>query len=69
MEDVTSSAPTIFLVWLVLIFVGILAWVYWPSRRRRKQMQSHAEIPFREAPEAPEDDERDAGPRNDKKDS
>jgi cbb3-type cytochrome oxidase subunit 3 len=68
MEEVTGTAPTIFLVWLVLIFVGILVWVYWPSRRRRKQMQSHAEIPFREAPEAPED-ETDAASREDKKDS
>jgi cytochrome c oxidase cbb3-type subunit 4 len=71
MENVTSFVTSLWLVWLVLLFVGIVAWVYWPSRRRRKQMQDHAEIPFREAPpkrEEPEDKPDAPGSRNDKKD-
>jgi len=33
-------------VWLILIFLGIVAWAFWPGRRKR--FQRDAEIPFRE---------------------
>lgn len=33
--------------WLMLIFLGIVVWAYWPGRRRRRQMRDHADIPFR----------------------
>ncbi len=64
MEEVYGFFTRLWLVWLVAIFVGIVVWVYWPSRRRRQQMRDHAEIPFREASKK----EKDAG-RDDKKDA
>lgn len=33
---------------LCLVFVGIVAWSYWPSAKRRSDMQDHAEIPLRD---------------------
>ena len=36
----------IWIVWFVLLFVGIVWWAY--SKRRRASLQDHALIPFRE---------------------
>ena len=41
-------------IWLMALFVGIVVWVFWPSRR--KQMEDDARIPFR-------DEEGDGWPR------
>ena len=38
------------LVWLILLFVGIVAWVFWPKHKQR--LERHGEIPLR-------DDDRD----------
>lgn len=35
-------------LWLMLLFVGIVAWALWPSPRRRDEMRDAAMIPFRE---------------------
>ena len=55
----------LWVVWLMAIFLGIVAWALWPSRRRKKQMDDAANIPFR-------DDEGSAdaagAARNDEKD-
>jgi cbb3-type cytochrome oxidase subunit 3 len=43
-------AEALYPVWVVLfmgIFVGIALWAFWPSKRQKKRMQDHAEIPFR----------------------
>jgi cytochrome c oxidase cbb3-type subunit 4 len=42
---------SLWLVWLVILFVGIVAWAFWPSRKER--LQRHADIPLRD------DDDRD----------
>ena len=34
-------------VCLMVVFLGIVAWAYWPGRRRRQQMRDYADIPFR----------------------
>lgn len=48
MEELSQFLRSFWVVWLMAIFVGIVAWVYWPSRRRKRRMQDHANIPFRE---------------------
>jgi len=48
MTELWADLRSLWVLWLMLLFVGIVAWVYWPSRRRRAQMQDHANIPFRE---------------------
>ncbi|MGO1118781.1 cbb3-type cytochrome oxidase subunit 3 [Rhodovibrionaceae bacterium A322] len=35
-------------VWLMAIFIGIFAYAFWPSRKRKEEMQDHANIPFRD---------------------
>ena len=35
-------------LWLMLLFGAIIAWVMWPSKKRRKDMEEHARIPFRD---------------------
>jgi cytochrome c oxidase cbb3-type subunit 4 len=33
-------------VWMMVLFVGIVVWVFWPSRRKR--MEDDGRIPFRD---------------------
>jgi cytochrome c oxidase cbb3-type subunit 4 len=35
-------------LWLMTLFVGIVAWALWPSRQRTEEMSNAAMIPFRE---------------------
>ena len=51
MEAFYEFVRSFWLIWLVLLFVGIVAWTYWPSRKRK--LQEQAEIPLRDdEPEA-----------------
>jgi len=38
--------------WLMLLFVGIVVWVMWPSERRREEMRRNAMIPLRDDDES-----------------
>jgi cytochrome c oxidase cbb3-type subunit 4 len=31
-------------LWLTVLFIGIVAWAYWPSRKG--EMEAHGRIPF-----------------------
>jgi len=42
------------LVWLVVLFAGIMIWTLWPGRKRK--LEAHGRIPL-------EDDEPDRNPR------
>ncbi len=58
MEAIAEFFRSFWVVWLMAIFVGIVAWVVWPGRKDR--LERHGRIPL-------EDDEPDdAGddPRN-----
>lgn len=35
-------------LWLMTLFVGIVAWALWPSRQRSEEMREASMIPFRE---------------------
>jgi cytochrome c oxidase cbb3-type subunit IV len=37
---------SLWLLWLVLLFVAIVAYVYWPSRRKR--LESYGSIPLQD---------------------
>lgn len=44
-------ATAVYPLWILLamgLFFGIVAWAYWPSRRRKKQMKDYASIPFKD---------------------
>ena len=50
MQEFYEFVRSLWVVWLMVLFVGIVAWVLWPSRRRK----------YREAAQIPlEDDEPD----------
>ena len=45
-----ALAEALYPVWVTLfmgIFIAIAVWAFWPSRRQKKRMQDHANIPFR----------------------
>lgn len=44
MAEAYAFLKSLWTVWLVLLFVGIVAWVYWPGQR--KKMEAHARIPL-----------------------
>lgn len=37
---------SVWTLWFALLFVGIVAWAFWPTRANR--LQDHANIPLRE---------------------
>lgn len=45
-EELYPLLRSLWLVWLVVIFVGIAAWVYWPSRK--KKIEELGQIPLRD---------------------
>jgi cytochrome c oxidase cbb3-type subunit IV len=44
MEEALVWLRSLWLLWLMLLFLGIVAWAFWPGRRRR--MESHGRIPL-----------------------
>lgn len=44
MAEIMSLLRSLWTVWLALIFVGIVAWAYWP--RHRKRFEEHGRIPL-----------------------
>lgn len=44
MEELAEWANAIWGLWLMLIFLGIVAWVFWPGRK--KSMEEHSRIPL-----------------------
>lgn len=46
LADIYQIATQLWVVWLVLLFVGIIVWIYLP--RNRKRMQDDANIPLRD---------------------
>ena len=46
MDSLLGILKQFWVIWLMVLFVGIVAWVYWPGRRR--EMDDNARIPFRD---------------------
>ncbi len=46
MEGLYPILKQLWLVWLVLLFAGIVVWAMWPGNRRR--FEQAARIPFEE---------------------
>lgn len=53
MDAVVEWAQALWGLWLMIIFIGIVAYVFWPSRK--KTMQEHARIPLEDRLEDPLD--------------
>lgn len=35
-------------VWLMALFSLIIAWVMWPSKKRKEEFEAHAQIPLQD---------------------
>lgn len=46
--ELSRLATDLWSLWLMILFLGIVVWAFWPSRRRSEEMRDHAMIPFRE---------------------
>ncbi len=44
MSEIVSVLRELWVVWLVLLFLGIVAWTFWPSRKEK--LERHGRIPF-----------------------
>ncbi len=56
LTELSRIAAEYWVVWLMAVFIGIVVWTFWPSRKRSEQMRDHAQIPFREDEEPPGND-------------
>jgi cbb3-type cytochrome oxidase subunit 3 len=43
-SEILAAVRSLWVVWLLLLFAGIVLWVYWP--RRKAMMEEHARIPL-----------------------
>lgn len=46
MVAVAEFFRSLWVVWMMSLFLGIIAWSYWP--KRKDKLQNHADIPLRE---------------------
>ncbi len=52
--DMQALATALYPIWVLLfvvLFLAIVAWACWPSRRQKERMDDHAQIPFRDEDE------------------
>lgn len=45
-EVVYEWVVSLWLVWLIILFLAIVAWVFWP--KRKQELERHGEIPLRD---------------------
>lgn len=48
MAELYAFVRSLWLVWLILMFLAIVAYVYWPSRKVR--LESYGRMPLRDDP-------------------
>jgi len=52
LEELVGWARSLWVVWLMLAFLGVVFWAYRPKNRRR--FEADARIPFRDEEERPQ---------------
>ena len=43
-DEIFHLMHSLVTVWVMLLFIGIVAWAFWPKRRRR--LEAHGRIPL-----------------------
>ena len=49
--DLQAIADALYPLWVLLfmgLFLSIVIWACWPSRKQKERMDDHARIPFRD---------------------
>lgn len=44
-QPLYSLLRSLWVVWFMALFIGIVVWAFWPSRRRK--LEEHGRIPLR----------------------
>ncbi len=45
-DMLVDTARSLWSLWLMVVFLGIIAWVLWPSHSRK--IEEHGRIPFKD---------------------
>ena len=45
LESLTHFANAVWPLWLMVVFIGIVAWAFWPKNKAK--MEQHGQIPLR----------------------
>lgn len=48
MKEVADMLYPVWVALFMAISIGIAVWAFWQSRRQKRRMKDHAEIPFRD---------------------
>ncbi len=46
LDTLVDAARSLWVLWLMVVFLGIVAWVMWPKRKRK--IEEHGKIPFKD---------------------
>jgi cytochrome c oxidase cbb3-type subunit 4 len=46
LESISDFLRSLWGLWLMVVFVSIVAWAYWP--RNKDKLEAHADIPLRD---------------------
>jgi cytochrome c oxidase cbb3-type subunit 4 len=46
MHEFYVFVKQLWVVWLMVLFIGLVVWVYWP--RRKKKFEEYGRIPFKD---------------------
>ena len=56
LQEIAVWLRQLWVVWLMLLFAGIVAWVLWP--RRKNELERHGRIPLEDDAESDRPDRR-----------
>lgn len=62
MEDFTAFVRSAWVVWMMALFLGIVAWALWPSNRERFRRASRIPLSEDDRPAEPAEDKSGPGP-------
>ena len=62
-DSIYATIRSLWVVWLMLIFIGIVVWAFWPGRRTQKKMEHAARIPLEDDQPRDEDGSSNASSR------
>ncbi|MDJ0949570.1 MAG: cbb3-type cytochrome c oxidase subunit 3 [Alphaproteobacteria bacterium] len=46
MDGFYEFIRSLWLLWLMAVFIGIVVWAFWPKRKR--ELEAHGQIPLRD---------------------
>ncbi len=50
LESLSHAARSLWVVWMMLLFLGIVAWAFWPGRKSK--LNAYGRIPLDDEPDS-----------------